>query len=93
MGVLELRSFMWGTEGALNEDRNKAKWRRTQALPPLCEVNSSVFAADVGIYRDHQDRIGARPLLRPVSQDKTIDVDWEEDFLLAAELWKLRRVD
>jgi CMP-N-acetylneuraminic acid synthetase len=91
MGVLELRTFMWGPEGPINYDRNVEKWPRTQTLPPLYEVNSSIFIADLAIYRDRQDRIGARPLLHPVSKDKTIDVDWEEDFLLAAELWKLRR--
>lgn len=90
MGVLELKTFMWTADGPVNYDRRVEKWPRTQTLPPLYEVNSAIFIADVGIYRATQDRIGARPLLHAVPKSKTIDVDWEEDFLLAAELWGLR---
>jgi CMP-N-acetylneuraminic acid synthetase len=91
MGVLELRTFMWNAEGPVNYDRRVEKWPRTQTLPVLYEVNSAVFISDVGNYRRFSDRIGERPLLHPVSKAKTIDVDWEEDFHLAAELWSLRQ--
>lgn len=91
MGVLELRTFMWNAAGPVNYDRRVEKWPRTQTLPPLYEVNSAIFIADVGIYSRLSDRIGERPLLHPVPKTKTIDVDWEDDFQLAAELWALRR--
>jgi CMP-N-acetylneuraminic acid synthetase len=91
MGVLALHTFLWDGKGPLNYDRNKEKWPRTQTLPPLYEVNSSIFIADVEIYRGRQDRIGDQPLLYPVSKEKTIDVDWEEDFAVAAELWRMRK--
>jgi CMP-N-acetylneuraminic acid synthetase len=90
MGVLALHTFMWDDNGPINYDRNKEKWPRTQTLPPMYEVNSSIFIADVEIYRGRQDRIGERPVLYPVSKEKTIDVDWEEDFAIAAELWRMR---
>lgn len=91
MGVLELRTFMWNSEGPLNYDRRVEKWPRTQTLPVLYEVNSAIFISDVGNYRRLSDRIGDRPLLHPVPKAKTIDVDWEDDFELAAELWSLRK--
>lgn len=90
MGVLELRTFIWDEMRPVNYDRAVEKWPRTQTLPPLYEVNSAIFLADIAIYRDRQDRIGARPLLHPVPKTKNLDVDWEDDFHLAAEIWKLR---
>lgn len=91
MGVLALQSFIWDDRGPVNYDRDREKWPRTQTLPPMYEVNSSIFIADVATYRERQDRIGERPLLYPVSKEKTVDVDWEEDFAIAAELWQLRK--
>lgn len=90
MGVLQLRTFLWNATGPINYDREVEKWPRTQTLPPLYEINSAIFLADIAIYRARQDRIGARPLLYPVPKTKNLDVDWEDDFHLAAEMWKLR---
>lgn len=90
MGVNELRTFIWSQDGAINYDRDVEKWPRTQTLQPLFEVNSAIFIAPVEIYRERSDRIGVRPLLHAIPKSKTVDVDWEEDFVIAAELWKLR---
>jgi CMP-N-acetylneuraminic acid synthetase len=93
MGVLALRTFMWNKDGPVNYDRRVEKWPRTQTLAPLYEVNSSIFIADVGIYRYTADRIGERPVIYEVPKSKTIDVDWEEDFIFAERLWRLRQVE
>jgi CMP-N-acetylneuraminic acid synthetase len=87
MGVLEVRTFLWDANGPINYDRDVEKWPRTQTLPALYEINSSVFIAGVEIFRRRQDRIGDRPYLYPVDKAKSLDVDWEEDFSLASELW------
>lgn len=91
LGVTELRSFVWNDAGPVNYDRAREKWPRTQTLPPLYEINSAIFIASVETYRREQDRIGVRPLLYAIPKAQTVEVDWEEDFLLAEELWKLRR--
>jgi len=90
MGVTELRTFVWDASGPLNYDRAVEKWPRTQTLPPLYEVNSAIFIADAGTYRLRGDRIGETPLLHAIPKQKTVDVDWEEDFAIAQELWRLR---
>ncbi|WP_424135844.1 cytidylyltransferase domain-containing protein [Roseomonas chloroacetimidivorans] len=90
MGVTALRTFIWNETGPVNYDRTVEKWPRTQTLPPLYEVNSAIFIADAGTYRARGDRIGERPLLHAIPKDRTVDVDWEEDFAIAAELWRLR---
>ena len=58
----------------------------------MFEVNSAMFLAPVAVYRRTADRVGDRPLLYPVPKAKTVDVDWEEDFALAASLWRARGV-
>ncbi|MBP0444263.1 hypothetical protein J8J14_05675 [Roseomonas sp. SSH11] len=90
MGVTELRTFIWNAKNSVNYDRSVEKWPRTQTLAPLYEVNSSIFIANAETYRTQGDRIGATPLLYAIPKDKTVDVDWEEDFIIAAELWRLR---
>jgi CMP-N-acetylneuraminic acid synthetase len=90
MGVNELYAFLWNRDGPINYDRDVEKWPRTQTLDPLYEVNSSIFIAPVAAYRDLGDRVGERPMLHVVPKAQTVDIDWEEDFLIAAELWKLR---
>lgn len=90
LGVTELRTFMWSQTGPLNYDRAVEKWPRTQTLQPLYEVNSAVFIAPVDIYRRDSDRIGSHPLLHAIPKSKTVDVDWEEDFVIASELWRMR---
>lgn len=90
MGVLELQTFVWDTEGSLNYDRNVEKWPRTQTLKPVFEINSSVFIADIGIYQKQKDRIGRTPLLFCVSKEHNFDIDWEDDFRIAEEIWRIR---
>ncbi len=91
MGVTVLHTFLWDESGPINYDREREKWPRTQTLRPLYEVNSAIFIADAGTYRARGDRIGARPVLHAIPKEKTADVDWEEDFAIAAELWRLRK--
>jgi len=90
MGVTSLKTFIWNATAPVNYDRAAEKWPRTQTLAPLYEVNSAIFIADAATYRAQGDRIGTTPLLYAIPKDKTVDVDWEEDFVIAAELWRLR---
>ncbi|RYJ04005.1 MAG: acylneuraminate cytidylyltransferase family protein [Acetobacteraceae bacterium] len=92
LGVTELKTFIWNGEGRpINYDRAQEKWPRTQTLTPLYEVNSAIFIAPVPVYRACDDRVGERPLIYSIPKDKTVDVDWEEDFVIAAELWRIRK--
>jgi CMP-N-acetylneuraminic acid synthetase len=93
MGVTALRSFIWDEHGPLNYDRDVEKWPRTQTLTPLYEVNSAIFLAPVAVYRELGDRIGRRPALHVIPSDRTVDIDWQEDFAFAAQLWRNRGAD
>lgn len=86
MTVTALKAFLWNEKGALNYDRRKEKWPRTQTLDPVYEVNSAVFLASTEIYQKHIDRIGTQPLLYSLDSLVALDIDWENDFLLAESL-------
>ncbi len=91
MSVTALRTFIWNKEGAINYDRNKEKWPRTQTIEPLYEINSGIFLADIDIYRNLQDRIGQKPFLFENNDIDSFDIDWEEDFFIAEAIYnKLR---
>ncbi len=81
-----LQSFLWTEAGPLSHDRSIEKWPRTQTLAPVHEVNSAIFLAPAEVYARHDDRIGARPLLYPLDRLRALDIDWEEDFVIAEQL-------
>ena len=88
MSVMALRTFIWNKSGAVNYDRTKEKWPRTQTIDPLFEVDSGLFIADISIYKNLQDRIGKKPYLFENSDIEAFDIDWEEDFFIAEAIYK-----
>ncbi|PXV63319.1 CMP-N-acetylneuraminic acid synthetase [Dysgonomonas alginatilytica] len=91
MSVTALRTFIWNKEGAVNYNRNKEKWPRTQTIEPLYEINSGIFLADIDIYRNLEDRIGKKPFLFENNDIDSFDIDWEEDFFIAEAIYKKLR--
>ena len=83
MSVTKLQKFIWNDEGPISYDRNIEKWPRTQTLTPLYEVNSGAFIAHSNIYQLHSDRIGLKPKLFTISEEKSFDIDWLPDFTMA----------
>lgn len=91
MSVTALRTFIWNKKGAINYDRSKEKWPRTQTIEPLYEINSGIFLADIDIYKNLQDRIGKKPFLFENNDIDSFDIDWEEDFFIAEAIYKKLR--
>ncbi|MEN9919771.1 MAG: hypothetical protein RL662_2207 [Bacteroidota bacterium] len=88
MSVTPLKTFIWDKNGAINYDRNKEKWPRTQTIEPLFEINSGIFLTHVDVYKNNQDRIGAKPYLFENNDIDSFDIDWEEDFFIAEAIYK-----
>lgn len=90
-----IHNFLWNEHGPINYDRSLEKWPRTQTLSPLHEVNSAAFIAPSYVYRSQNDRIGNKPYLYRLEKLKGLDIDWEEDFILAEQalINNLTRVD
>ncbi len=88
MSVTRVQKFLWDENGPINYDREKEKWPRTQTLPVIYEVNSAIFLAPIEIYIQQQDRVGKKVVPFELSASQAMDIDWEEDFKLAQELWQ-----
>ncbi len=83
------RSRFYGKNGmALNHDPKKLI--PTQELEPLYEENSCAYVFSLGSFLKHEHRIGAHPLMEPISDEESTDIDWENDFIVAECLMKLR---
>lgn len=86
VSVTPLQGFIWNNDGPLNYDRSVEKWPRTQTIQTLYEINSAVFLNSVENYIQYNDRIGKRPFLYKLDKIKGLDIDWEEDFVMAEYL-------
>ncbi|WP_028981494.1 cytidylyltransferase domain-containing protein [Sporocytophaga myxococcoides] len=87
MTVNKIHKFLWNESGSVNYDRTLEKWPRTQTLPPLFEINSGAFIADIDIYLNMKDRIGKNPLMLEIDELKAFDIDWELNFKTAEFYW------
>jgi CMP-N-acetylneuraminic acid synthetase len=87
MSVNEIHKFIWSANSPVNYDRKIEKWPRTQTLSALYEVNSAIFMADSEIYRSKLDRIGENPYMMTLSNLIAHDIDWEEDWTIAEQIY------
>ena len=87
--------FYWSDGRPINHDPQELL--RTQDLPPIFEENSNLYIFSKESFKHSGNRrIGLRPYLFEISGFEAIDIDEEDDFLLAellcqAKLNKLRR--
>lgn len=88
MTVTRLQTFIWTRDGPINYDRSEERWPRTQTLSPLYEVNSAAFLISSTLMREVNDRIAEPVLFQEVDKGKALDVDWEEEFLLASTVFE-----
>ncbi len=72
----------------INSVDKSMQWPRTQDLQEIYEINHVAFLAPREIYLQHGNRIGKRPWYYPMSKLRSIDIDWEEDFLIAEALYE-----
>ena len=74
--------FYWGDGSPINHDLQELI--RTQDLPPIFEENSSLYIfSRESFKRSGGKRIGLKPYLFEISKFEAIDIDEEDDFLLA----------
>lgn len=88
MTVLKLQTFIWDKKKPVSYERNGLKWPMTQNIEPLFEVDSGVFLSSINNYKEYNDRIGKTPFLYEQEKNKSIDIDWPEDFIFAERLWE-----
>lgn len=87
--VTPLHTRLWTPEGeAINHD--PAVLLRTQDLPPVMEENSCMYLFDADTLRRRGNRIGERPILKPISGAEAWDIDDELDWAVVEALYVAR---
>jgi len=85
--VTRWQARFWDKDGhAVNHE--PARLERTQDLSPLYEENSNIYIFSGDVLRQRKNRIGFKPVVFEISRLEAVDIDEEEDFLLAEYLHK-----
>jgi len=81
--------FYWNDGSPINHDPREML--RTQDLPPILEENSNLYIFSRESFKQSGNRrIGLRPYLFEINKLEAIDIDEEEDFLLAEFLCRAK---
>ncbi|MDR2574394.1 MAG: acylneuraminate cytidylyltransferase family protein [Desulfovibrio sp.] len=86
--VTRLQTRLYSDSGPLNHDPTKLE--RTQDLPPVFEENSNIYLFSRDSFNTTGRRIGARPKMFPMSRLEAMDIDEQDDFILAEALYKMK---
>ena len=89
MSVNKIQQFIYDDESKkiINSSSDSNTWINTQDLTPLYEINHAFYINSRKNYESMNDRIGLQPALYICSGEKTIDIDWPEDFKIAKILY------
>lgn len=87
--VTRLQARIYSDDGKpLNHDPNHMV--RTQELDPIWEENSNLYLFSRKSFEKSHHRIGRKPFLYPMSRLEAVDIDTEEEFMLAEGLMRQR---
>lgn len=75
------KRFYWADGRPINHDPHNMI--KTQLLPVIYEENSCIYMFSRALFEKYNDRIGRNPELLPIDRFEAIDIDEEDDFLLA----------
>jgi CMP-N-acetylneuraminic acid synthetase len=88
--VTDIKSrFYWPDGKAINHEPDNLI--RTQDLPSIYEENSCIYLFDRKIFDSRKQRLGRNPKMLIIDRIEAIDIDEEDDFLLA-EYFLLKRI-
>ncbi|TDQ09930.1 acylneuraminate cytidylyltransferase family protein [Pedobacter metabolipauper] len=89
ISVMPFQNFLLNQSAeVINKNIAGIRWPRTQDLLPLYEINHVMFIAGKNIYLDLNDRVGSHPFLFEMDKLHSLDVDWEDDFLIAEAVYE-----
>lgn len=88
--VTPLKTRLYTEKGPLNHDPNVLE--RTQDLAPVYEENSNIYIFSKSSFLNASNkRIGLKPRMFNMSKLEAIDIDEEEDFVLAESIFGQRQ--
>ena len=87
----EYGRFYWDSGEPINH--NPEKLLRTQDLTPLFKENSNIYIfSKSSFYKANNNRIGTKPFMFEMNKFEAIDIDNEEDFILAEILMRENKI-
>ena len=84
--VKKVQDFLWKNGKPFNYDLENIP--RTQDLDIIYEETSGFYIYKKEIISDHNRRIGFKPFLQEVDEIESVDIDEENDFLIANAIYK-----
>lgn len=80
----KIQTFLWKGGAPLNFDPSALP--RTQDLEPIYQETSGVYVFRKEVFQTYRRRIGSRPYVKCVTYKEAVDIDEQDDFLLAEAL-------
>lgn len=62
----------------------------TQELEEIYEENSCIYIFSKETLFKYESRIGIKPYLFTMSTLESVDIDWEDDFIIAEQIFKIK---
>ncbi len=81
----KLQDFLWKDGVPFNYTLDNIP--RTQDLEPLYEETSGFYIYEKSIIKDFKRRIGQKPYIVEVGEIESIDIDEEQDFMIADAIY------
>ncbi len=69
------------------------KMERSQDLEPVFEDNSTIYVFSRSSFAYNNNRIGKNPYMFEMSAIEAIDIDWEEDWLIAESVMAWQKLN
>lgn len=91
ISATKLQKFLWRDGKPFNYDNTVERWPRSQDIAPVYEINHAIYAMPFALMRETRDRIGHKPYFFEMEEAESMDIDWEEQFLLMDEIARARR--
>jgi len=88
MSVTPIMNYLYSSKLKKNINvTDGLNWPRTQDIEPVYEINNAIFIYNKQGYVNDKNRIGKNPYLFEMNKYKSLDMDWEEDFLVGELLY------
>jgi CMP-N-acetylneuraminic acid synthetase len=89
--VQKLQEFLWNIKGPINYDLTSIP--RTQDLPPIYSETTGLYIFTKDLFKKYGRRIGFKPYLIEVSKVESIDINTQEDFIIANAIYNKLMID
>ena len=86
VGATKIQKFLWRDGRPFNYDNTHERWPRSQDLEPVYEINHAIYAVSFPVMRSVGDRVGDKPYFFEMEESQSMDIDWEDQFVLMNEI-------